>query len=233
MARRSIFSGPTPSVIIKTGSSVVVEGWDGEQVVAESSARGALDVKARSSEETARARAVIGIQTIFDMRLKLPNHKETDEADTIIVVQIGGDGKVRVPHGSRVTIYAGKDAQVRDIQDKVAIYTGGDGYVRRVHALTNATTGGSLDLECETIAGDEAKYEAGRDLRCYVRSLVSARVFVNDLGGYWEGVIGAEKASLQLNAGGEAILVTNQKVTGVPPHYLLGQIEEPPLLASD
>jgi hypothetical protein len=64
-------------------------------------------------------------------------------------------------------------------------------------------------------------------LRCYIRDLTSARVIVNDQGGYWEGVIGAGSVTVRLKAGGDATLVTDQVIEAVPPDYILGQIERP------
>ena len=58
-------------------------------------------------------------------------------------------------------------------------------------------------------------------------SLKDARIVVTDLGGTWEGMIGAGKVTLRLKAGGDAVLVTDQKVEAVPPDYILGQIEAP------
>jgi hypothetical protein len=77
------------------------------------------------------------------------------------------------------------------------------------------------------LTGDAVKFEAGRDLRCYVHGLTSARVIVNDLGGAWEGVIGSGNVTVRLKAGGDVTLVTDQKVEAIPPNYLLGQIERP------
>ncbi len=86
--------------------------------------------------------------------------------------------------------------------------------------------GGAFDLECETFEGDEAKFEAGRDLRCSIRDLTSARVIVSDLGGNWEGKIGEGNVTLQLKDGGDVTLVTDQVVEPVPPYNILGQIEK-------
>lgn len=110
--------------------------------------------------------------------------------------------------------------------DKIDL-SNGDVRVRNVRSLAHVSSGGAIDLECETIEGNEVKFEAGRDLRCYVRGLISARVIVSDLGSDWEGVIGLGNMILRLKAGGDAILVTDQKVEAIPPNYILGQIEKP------
>ena len=227
MTQRSILAGMTPTVIIKTGAGVTVEGWDRDQVRAETNSRGGLKVETRSEAEIGRARAAVGDHVLFDVRLKLPGDKEKSRSGEAIEVQIGGEGKVRVPLGSRVKVYAGKDAQVSDIQGTVAIYAGGDVRVRNVHSLAHISSGGAIDLDCETIEGDEVKFEAGRDLRCYIRGLTSARFIVNDLGGAWEGVIGSGNVTVRLKAGGDVTLVSDQKVEAIPPNTILGQIERP------
>jgi hypothetical protein len=227
MTQRSIFGGMTPLVIIKAGSSVVVEGWDSDQIVAESSTRGGLKVETHSEAEIARARLAAGDLVLFDVRLKRPAGLDKNKPGEAVEVQIGGEGRVRVPRGSRVKVYAGKNAQVSDIQGTVAVYTGGGASVRNVRSLTHISSGGAIDLECETIEGGDVKFEAGRDLRCYVRGLTSARLLVSDLGGYWEGLMGSGGIILRLKAGGDVILVTDQKVEAAPPDFILGQIERP------
>jgi hypothetical protein len=208
MAQRSLYAGVAPTVIIKSTDGVIVEGWDNDQVQAETATRGGLKVESRDLSEIGRARAVVGERVLFDVRLKMPRGKEKGKAGEAIEVQIGGEGKVRVPSGSQVKVYAGKRVQVSGIQGPVAIYTGGDVCVRNVHTLGPVTSGGEVDLEGETIAGNEVKFEAGRDLRCYVRGLTSARIIVNDLGGYWERLTGSGEVTIRLKAGGDVTLVT-------------------------
>jgi hypothetical protein len=109
----------------------------------------------------------------------------------------------------------------------VAIYTGGDVRARKVGAVSHVSTGGAMDVECEALEGDEVKFSAGRDLRCYVRGLKDARLMVNDLGGYWQGVMGEGSVRLRLNAGGDVTVVTDQEVAGQPPDYVVGRVEIP------
>ncbi|MGE5222009.1 MAG: hypothetical protein ACM3PY_06210 [Omnitrophica WOR_2 bacterium] len=216
MAQRSIQVGMNPTVVIKTGTGVSVEGWDKGQVRAETPTRGGLRVEARRQSEISRARAAVGDHLLFDVRLKLPGSKKSDAGDTI-EVHIGGEGKVRVPRDSRVKVYAGKEVQVSDIQGPVVLFTGGDVLVRGVRSLAHISSGGAVDLECDTIEGNEAKFEAGLDLRCSIRSLSSARVIVSDLDGDWEGLIGSGEMTLRLKAGGNVTLVTDQRnFTGIP-----------------
>ena len=90
MTQRSIIAGLTPTVIIKAGTRVTVEGWESNQVVAQTGSRGGLKVEARSENEIGRARAAVGDRVLFDLRLKLPAAKGTESAEAI-EVQIGGE----------------------------------------------------------------------------------------------------------------------------------------------
>jgi hypothetical protein len=142
-------------------------------------------------------------------------------------VGIGSSGQVYVPVGSHVKVYAGKSVEVRDIRGDVAVYAGGDVHTRTVHMLVHATAGGAMDLECESVEGDEVKLSAGRDVRCYIRGLTDAKLMINDLGGYWEGVIGEGRTKVRLTAGGDVTVVTDQEVVPQPPDYVLGRVERP------
>ncbi len=77
-----------------------------------------------------------------------------------------------------------------------------------------------MDVECETLVAGDAKFSSGHDLQ-------NARVIVNDIGGYWEGILGSGERKIRLIAGGDAILVTRQEVKAQPPDYVLGNIEIP------
>jgi hypothetical protein len=111
---------------------------------------------------------------------------------------------------SFVKVYAGTSAEVSDIQGSVTVVAGGSMRVRNVRTLVHGSSGGEMDLECETIEMDDAKFEAGRDLRCWIRDLTSARVLINDQGGYREKVIGVGELTVRLKAGGDVTLVTDQ-----------------------
>ncbi len=226
MTQRTIFAGMNPTVIIKTVTGVTIEGWDRDHVRVETFAHESLKLESRGKSEIGRARAAVGDYVLFDLLLKMPISKKSD-AGKAIAVQIGGEGKLWVPQGSQVKVYAGKNIQVSGIQGPVAIYTGGEVTVRHAGSLAHISAGGAIDLECEKIEGNQVKFEAGRDLRCYVRGLTSARIIVSDLGGDWEGLIGAGEATLRLKAGGDVTLVTDQKVEALPPDFILGQIEKP------
>ncbi len=86
-----------------------------------------------------------------------------------------------------------------------------------------------MSLDCKTMQGDDVEFRAGRDLRFYIHDLDSARIRVRDLGGYWEALIGAGEKSVYLKSGGDVTLVTDQTVQPLPPNYILGKVEKPPL----
>jgi hypothetical protein len=86
---------------------------------------------------------------------------------------------------------------------------------------------GAMILDTETMAGQDVTFTAGGDLSFHVRDLVSARLRVRDLGGYWEARIGGGEKSVYLKSGGDVKLVTDQKVEPLPPLYMLGRIEQP------
>lgn len=147
----------------------------------------------------------------------------------IIEVQIGGSGEVTVPLASSLKVYAGKDLRVRDIRGRVDAYAGFKLSLQDVYCLGNASAGWTMDVDCQTLAGEQVTYTAGSDLRFYVQDLTSARLRVKDLGGYWEARIGQGEKSVYLKSGGDVTLVTGQKVEPLPPHYILGNIEKPPV----
>jgi hypothetical protein len=145
----------------------------------------------------------------------------------IIEVQIGGSGEVTVPLASNLKVYAGKDLRVQDVQGRVDAYAGFKLSLQDVYCLGNASAGWTMDVDCQTLAGEQVTYTAGSDLRFHVQDLTSARLRVKDLGGYWEVRLGQGEKSVYLKSGGDITLVTDQKVEPLPPHYILGNIEKP------
>ncbi len=229
MTRRSIQAGKTPLVIIRGGMDVQVEGWDDELVLASAEHKGGLKLERRSQSAVGhvRARAKLGDRVLFDWNTDLLGRKNKNEVGDAVHVEAGGDILVRVPTTSTVQVYAGGSAEVREIRGSVTVYATEDVRLRRVHAVVHASAGRALDLECETLTGDNAKFSAGRDLRFYILDLDSATISVDDLGGYWEGIVGEGARQIRLQAGGDVSLVTDQAIRIKTPDQLLGPIETP------
>jgi hypothetical protein len=200
MTQRSILAGVTPTVIIKAGANVTVKGTNGGLVTAESESRWGL---------------------------KVEKHSETPE--DVIEVQLGASGEVSVPFDSKLKIYAGKNIDVQGIRGQVDAYSGFKLSMKDVYCLGNASAGGTMSLDCETMLGENVEFKSGSDLRFYIHDLTSAHIRVKDLGGFWEAKIGSGEKSVYLKCGGDATLVTDQQVDPLPPHYVLGKIERPAL----
>jgi hypothetical protein len=225
MTQRSILAGTNQTIIIKTGGSVTVKGHEGERIIADGS--GGLTVERHSESEIGRARAAIGDHVFFDVRLKLPNFKGKEGNDEVIEVQMGGNGEVRVPFESNLKVYAGKDINVQGIKGQVDAYSGLHLNLQDVHRLGNASAGGAMNLDCQTMLGTNVEFKCGRDLRFHIHDLNNARIRVRDLGGYWEAQIGGGEKSVYLKCGGDVTFVTDQTVEALPPNYILGKIEKP------
>lgn len=227
MTQRSILAGTTPNVIIKAGGSVTVRGHESERVTAESTGRWGLKVEQRSQSEIARARAAIGEHVLFDVRLKLPDLEGKNASGEVIEVQIGGSGEVLVPFAANLKVYAGKNIDVEGIRGQVDAYSGYKMSLRDVYRLGHASAGGTMDIDCQSMAGDKVEFKAGGDVHFHVGDLNSAHIRVKDLGGYWEARIGSGDKSVYLKSGGDVTLVTGQEVEPLPPDYILGKIEKP------
>jgi hypothetical protein len=225
MTQRSIFAGKNQTIIIKSGGSVIVRGHEGDRLIAEGS--GGVTVERRSEAEIGRARAAIGDLVLFDLRLKLPNLKGKEVDDEVIEVQIGWSGEVLVPFESNLKVYAGKDINVQGIQGQVDAYSGLHLNLHNVYRLGNASAGGTMNLDCETMLGTNVLFKCGGDLRFHIHDLDHARIRVRDLAGYWEARIGRGEKSVYLKAGGDVTFVTDQTVEALPPNYILGKIEKP------
>lgn len=225
MTQRSILAGTNQTIIIKVGGSVTVKGQEGERILAEGT--GGLTVDRRSESEIGRARAAVGDHVLFDWRIKIPNLVEKNSENEVIEIQIGGSGEVLVPFESNLKVYAGKDIDVQDIKGKVDAYSGLHLKLQGVYRLGNASAGGAMDLDCQTMLGTKVEFKSGRDLRFHIHDLNSARIRVRDLGGYWEAGIGSGEKSVYLKSGGDVTFVTDQNVEALPPNYILGKIEKP------
>lgn len=225
MTQRSILAGQNPTVVIRAGASVTVKGIEGERVTASSDDKWGLKVERKSEAEVARARAAVGEVVLFDLRFKKPGAQNDNE--DVIEIQLGGSGEVLVPFESHLKVYAGKDIDVQGIRGQVDAFSGRKLNLQDVYRLGNASAGGAMNLDCETMLGDRAEFKAGGDLRFHIHDLTSAHFRVKDLGGFWEAKIGGGEKSVTLKCGGDVTLVTDQKVEPLPPNYILGNIEKP------
>ncbi len=227
MTQRSIPAGTNQMIIIKVGDSVRVTGYESDLVTAQSTDRWGLTVERKPESEFARARAVVGEHVLFDLRFKAPSLQGKDVSAEVIEIKMGGSGEVLVPYACHLKIYAGKDIDVQGVRGVVDAFSGFRMNLADVACLGNASAGGSMSLDCQTMLGTNVEFKAGSDLRFHVADLTSAQVRVKDLGGYWEGRIGAAEKQVFLKCGGDVTLVTDQQVEPVPPHYILGRIEKP------
>jgi hypothetical protein len=232
MTQRSIHAGTNQTIIIKVGASVTVRGHDNDMVIAETRGRWGLSVERRSEAQIARARAVVGEYVLFDVRLKkTPLHLEAGKgegekaADEIIEVQMGGGGEVLVPFSSNLKIYAGKEIVVQGIKGQVSAYSGAKMDLQDIYCLKNASAGGAMSVDCQTLLGTTVEFTAGSDMRFHIAELISVRLRVKDIGGYWEARIGEGEKSVYLKAGGDVTFVTDQKGEPLPPDFILGKIE--------
>lgn len=227
MTQRSIFAGKNQTIVIKVGGSVTVKGHQDERLIAETRDLGGLSVDRRSESEIGRARAAIGEHVLFDVRIRLPDFKEKKQANEVIEVQMGGGGQVLVPFESHLKVYAAKDIDVQDIQGQVDAYSGRHLTLQDVQRLGNVSAGGTMNLDCQTMPRMNVEFKCGSDLRFHVHDLMSARIRVKDIGGYWEARIGGGEKVVMLKSGGDVTLVTDEAVKPLPPNYILGKIEKP------
>jgi hypothetical protein len=225
--------GHTPDIVIRAGGSVVVEGWDSDRVQASSDSRWGLKIEQRNEAEIGRARAKVGEHVLFDIRINAPRLLKRDARQEVTEVQIGGVGEVKVPMSGNVKVYASKSVEVRNVSGRVSAFAGHDIRLQGVRVLVNASAGGNMDLDCDRVEGDRIKFGAGRDLRFCIRELNDAKFMINDLGGYWEAVLGEGRIKIRLDAGGDVTLATDQEVIAQPPYYTLGRIEKPSEVADE
>ena len=225
MTQRSILAGTNQTIIIKVGGSVTVRGQEGERLLAQGT--GGLSVERRAQAEIGRARAAIGDHVLFDLRIKLPNLKEKKSPEEVIEVKIGSSGEVLVPFESNIKVYAGNDIDVQGIKGQVDAYAGSNLTLQDVNRLGNASAGGTMHIDCQTITGKDVAFGAGGDLRFHIADLTSARLRVKDIAGYWEARIGGGDRSVYLKSSGDVTFVTDQDVKALPPNYILGKIEKP------
>ena len=163
MTQRSILAGTNQTIIIKVGGSVSVKGHDSDLVMAETrGSRWGLTLERRSESQIGRAWAVVGEHVLFDVRMKMPNLKEKKADDEVIEVQMGGGGEVLVPFSSNVKIYAGKDIEAQGIKGRVDAYSGHNLNLQDVFCLGIVSAGGSMNVDCQTMIGNDVKLCLGR-----------------------------------------------------------------------
>ena len=227
MTQRSILAGKNQTIIIKVGLSVTVKGHDSDLVTAETKGSWGLTLERRSEAQIGRARAAVGEHVLFDVRLKKPNLNGKSDPIEVIEIQMGGSGEVLVPFESNVKVYAGKDIDVQGVRGQVDAYSGMKLNLQDVYCLGNVSAGWTMNVDCQTMLGEDVTFGAGSDLRFHVADLTSTRLRVKDIGGYWEARIGEGERSVYLKSGGDVTFVTDQKVEPLPPDYILGKIETP------
>ncbi len=237
MTQRSMLVGQTPIIVIRASGNVTVEGWGSDRVQVDTADRSRVQIERRQAAAIGRerARAAIGDRVLFDISFDNPFNRtpraKRNLHGEVIEIQVG-DGRVRVPSGSHLIVYAGRGAEIHHIQ-RVTATAGRDLSVHDVQVLVHAAAGGDLNIDCATLEGGEFKFVAGRDLRFYIHELRDAKIMIKDLGTYWEAVLGSGRLNIWLKAGGDVTLVTDQDVKAQPPYYLLGNIERPGTAAAE
>jgi len=227
MTQRSILAGKNQLIIVKAGAGVTVKGHDSDMVTAETQGKWGVTIERRAEAQIGRARAAIGDHVLFDWRIKFPNLGEKKAEKEVIEVQFGSNGDVWVPYSSDLKVYAGTDIDVKGIQGQVDAYSGLNLTLENVYGLGNVSSGRAMNIDCQTMFGDDITLGAGSDLRFHVTDLTSVRLRVKDIGGYWEARIGGGEKSVYLKSGGDVTFVTDQDVEPLPPNYILGKIEKP------
>jgi hypothetical protein len=227
MTQRSILAGKKQTIIVKAGADVTVRGHDSDMVTAETKGKWGVTVERRAEARIGRARAAIGDHVLFDWSIKVPNIGEKRDEKEVIEVQFGSNGEVWVPYSSNLKVYAGMDIDVQGINGQVDAYSGLNLTLENVYLLGNVSSGRAMNVDCQTMLGNDVTLGAGSDLRFHVNDLTSVRLRVKDIGGYWEARIGGGEKSVYLKSGGDVTFVTDQTVEPLPPNYILGKIEKP------
>src|SRR5215216_1886160 len=166
MTERSILASANQIVIIKAGASVTVKGYESDLVTARTESAWGLAVDRRSESQFGRARAAVGEHVLFDVRLRLPSpFRPADGADEVIEVQLGASGEVLVPFSSNLKIYAGRDIHVQGARGQVDAYSGANLDLQDVYRLGNVSAGWTMNIDCQTMTGNDVTFGAGSDIR--------------------------------------------------------------------
>lgn len=200
MTERSIIVGANPVVAIRAGKDVVVEGWDDERIV-------------------------VTTENTF-LGLKITERKGTKGAPGVIEVSAGGSCLMRVPVGSSVTIHTGHSARVSNLQGTLYIFAGADAIVSQVRTLAKIQAGRDMKLEGDDVEATSTQYNAGRHLHFHLHHLANTHIKVKDgTGDAWEATFGQPRKRIELHAGGDVTLVTDQTPTATS--RIIGRIEKP------
>jgi hypothetical protein len=205
VTERSISVGPTPNIAIRAGKDAIIEGWDEARIVATT------------------------LDTFWG--LKIAERKGAKGTPGVIEVNAGGSCTVRVPVGSSVTVHVGHSARVTNLSGSAYVFAGADATVSQVRTLAKIQAGRDMFLEGDEVETPLAKYNAGRHLRFHLRHLQDVLVKVKEGGGdAWEATFGQPRKHIELHAGGEVTIVTDQIPTTTL--RVIGRIEKPETLAS-
>ena len=142
-----------------------------------------------------------------------------------IDVSAGGNCVVHVPFGSTVKVHTGATARVNAIRGRVSVVAGAAAALNDIDLLVNLSAGGDVTLDCGAVEGRDVKFTAGRNLRCHIRDLTNVTVAIGDVGDKWEVTFGESRRRIQLKAGGDVTLVTDQ--TPARTSTVIGRIEKP------
>lgn len=145
----------------------------------------------------------------------------------VIRVSLGGTGEVRVPRGVPLQVHAGRSADIEGVTGVVQAYTGWNLTLNTTATLLQASAGGAMSLVCARLGSDLIKVSTGRDLRWQVAELTDIRLGIHDIGGRWEIAFGSGARALQLNSGGDVIIVTTQPYRVTSPNGIVGLVETP------
>lgn len=217
MTQRSILSGTSPTVVIRAGRDIKVEGREGDRV--ETDAEGMWGLKVERKD---------GVIEVGSGR----GHSDTwvRQHGDAIDVNAGKDCEVRVPFNSTVKIHSGRSAEIVGVRGSVPVaHVGRDLVIRGVESVGGCAAGGSMEIEAQRVIGSELKFTTGRHLRCHIHELTNVKFMIKDMGGYWEMAFGEPATQVWLKAGGDVTLVLDEKYADYLPDVVGGlEIARPP-----
>lgn len=211
MTQRSILSGTSPTVIIRAGRDIKVQGWEGDRV--ESAADGMWGLRVERKDGVIE----VGSGHGSDMRVK-------QKGDSI-EINAGKDCEVRVPFNSTLHLYAGRDAEVTGVTGSVpGAHVGNNLTIKGAGSIGKCAAGANMSLEARRIDGKNMKFATGRHLRFHIHELTNTIFMIKDMGGYWEMAFGEPATQITLKAGGDVTLVIDEEYSSYLPD-LVGGLE--------